>query len=52
MSYQKFGNKPTIVDGIKFSSRLESERFTQLKLLEQAGEICGLMLQVEFQILK
>lgn len=52
MSYQKFGNKPTIVNGIKFASRLESERFQQLRLLEQAGEISGLMLQVEFQILK
>ena len=52
MSYQKFGNKPTIVNGIKFQSRLEAERFQQLRLLEQAGEISGLMLQVEFQILR
>lgn len=52
MSYQKFGNKPTVVNGIKFQSKLESDRYTQLRLLEQAGEISGLMLQVEFQILK
>ena len=48
----KYNAKKTTVDGITFDSRLEAERFQQLKLLERAGEITGLMLQVEFQILK
>ena len=52
MSYQKFGNKPTIVDGIKFSSHLEATRYQQLMLLEKAGEISCLQLQPEFQIAK
>ena len=50
MNYRKFGNEPTIVNGIKFSSRLESERYKQLKLLRDAGYICDLCLQFEFQI--
>ena len=52
MSYRKYGNDPTIVNGIKFSSHLEAERYQQLMLLERAGEISGLQLQVEFQIFK
>ena len=46
----KYGAQKTVVDGIKFSSRLEAERFQQLKLLEQAGEISDLHLQHELQI--
>lgn len=52
MSYQKFGNKPVVVNGIRFQSRLESERYQQLMLLERAGEISGLVLQPEYQILQ
>ena len=52
MSYQKYRAKKTEVNGILFDSKLEAERFQQLLLLEKAGEISGLMLQVEFQILK
>ena len=50
--YQKFGAEKTEVNGIKFASRLESERYKQLKLLESAGAISDLKLQVEFQIFK
>lgn len=52
MSYQKYGNKSIVVNGIKFQSKLESDRYQQLKLLERAGEISNLQLQVEFQIYK
>jgi len=48
----KYHSKKTEVNGIVFDSKLESDRFQQLLLLEQAGEISGLQLQVEFQILK
>ena len=46
----KYHTQKTVVDGITFASRLESERFQQLRLLEKAGEISHLKLQVEFQI--
>ena len=52
MNYQKFGNKPSVVNGIKFQSRLEADRYQQLLLLVKAGEICDLTLQMEFQIFK
>ena len=48
----KYGAKKTTIDGITFASRLEADRYVQLKLLEKADEITGLQLQVEFQILK
>jgi len=48
----KYGAKKTTVDGITFDSKLEAERFQQLRLLEKAGEITGLVLQPEFQILQ
>lgn len=50
MSYQKYKSKQTIVDGIKFQSKLESERYQQLKFLLRADEIADLKLQPEFQI--
>jgi hypothetical protein len=43
---QKFGNKITEVDGIKFRSKGESERYLELKLLQAAGQIQLLKLQV------
>jgi len=47
----KFGAKPTVVDGIKFSSKLEAKRFGELKLLERAGEITDLRLQVKIALI-
>lgn len=46
----KYHAQKTTVDGITFDSRLEGERFQQLRLLEKAGEIWQLRLQVELQI--
>ena len=37
-----------IVDGIKFQSRLEARRYTQLKQMEQEGVIRNLVLQPKF----
>lgn len=42
----KYGNTKVIVDGIKFDSKRESRRYLDLKLLERAGEIENLQLQV------
>lgn len=41
----KYRAKPTTVDGIRFHSRRESERYRELKLLEKAGEIQDLLCQ-------
>ncbi len=38
------------IDGIIFQSAWEGRRYGQLKLLERAGEISALQLQVEFRI--
>ena len=46
----KYNAKKVTIDGITFASQLEGERYKQLKLLQQAGEIEGLSLQDEFQI--
>ena len=47
----KYRNKKTIVDGITFDSKLEARRYTELKLLERAGEISDLRLQVKYTLL-
>lgn len=46
----KYRNVITIVDGIKFHSGMESERYGELKLLLQAGIIYNLVLQPKFEI--
>jgi len=46
----KYHSKQTIVNGIKFPSILEADRYSQLLLLLRAGEISNLKLQVEFVI--
>ncbi len=51
MSYRKYGNRKTVVDGIKFDSKAEAERYKELKLLEKAGLIKNLILQPEFLLL-
>lgn len=48
MKYNKYGNIKTVIDGIKFDSKRESERYLELKLLEKAGEISDLKLQPRF----
>lgn len=47
----KYRSIPTVVDGIRFSSRFESERYGELKLLEKAGRIEGLRTQVRYELL-
>ena len=41
----------TIVDGIKFDSKKEARRYSQLKLLEKAGAITDLKLQPRFDLI-
>lgn len=46
----KYRNKKIVIDGIEFDSRLEANRYCQLKILERAREIKDLRRQVEFII--
>lgn len=48
--YRKYHNKKIIIDGIKFDSKLEAERYGQLKMMERAGVITGLELQPCFEL--
>lgn len=46
----KYGAVKTIVDGFPFASKKEASRYGELKLLEKAGEIRGLVLQPAFEL--
>lgn len=50
-SRAKYGNRKVVVDGITFDSKKEAQRYTELKLLEKAGNITGLQLQREFELI-
>lgn len=50
VSYNKYGNKKTIVDGIVFDSKKEANRFSELKLLLRAGKIKELRMQVAYEL--
>jgi hypothetical protein len=47
---QKYRNRITTVDGIKFHSKKEAERYCDLKILERKGVIKFLTLQPKFDI--
>lgn len=47
----KYGARKTVIDGITFASKKEANRYCELKLLERAGEICCLRLQVPFELI-
>jgi len=49
-SRSKYGNKKTVVDGIKFDSKWESQRYLYLKSLEKADRVRNLELQPKFII--
>jgi hypothetical protein len=44
----KYFSRKTTIDGIVFDSKKEGRRYSELKLLERAGEISDLILQPEF----
>ena len=48
MSYRKYNARKTVVDGITFDSKKEAQRYSELKLMEKAGEIFYLELQPRF----
>jgi poly(A) polymerase Pap1 len=47
----KYGNQKTVVDGITFDSRKEASRWQELRLLEKAGEITGLVRQQKIELI-
>ncbi len=47
----KYHAKNTVVDGITFDSVKESRRYQELKMLEKAGQISDLRMQVEFVLI-
>lgn len=47
----KFGAVKKTIDGIKFDSTRESKRYEELKLLERAGKIKDLRLQVRYDLI-
>lgn len=51
MGKSKYGSRKVTVDGITFDSKKEAVRYQQLKLLERAGEISELRLQVKYVLI-
>ena len=47
----KYNAKKTVLDGITFASKKESKRYQELRLLERAGEIQDLRLQVPYELI-
>jgi hypothetical protein len=46
----KFNAKPQVVDGIRFDSTAEANRYLDLKLLERAGEIRNLKVHPSWEM--
>jgi len=46
----KYNAQKVVYDGIKFDSKKEGKRYLDLKLLEKAGEISNLRLQVPYAL--
>lgn len=50
-SKSKYKNKPVIVDNIRFASVKEATRYKELTLLQKAGKIENLRLQVPYELI-
>ena len=48
----KYRSRKTVINGITFASKLEAERYQQLRMLQRSGDIRDLVLQPEFQIFR
>lgn len=47
----KYNAVKTIIDGIKFDSKAEARRYSELKLLERSGLISKLKLQPRYNLM-
>lgn len=50
-NWTKYNNKKITVDGQKFDSKKEASRYRDLRLLEKAGAIHDLRMQVKFTLI-
>lgn len=48
----KYNNGKTVIDGIKFDSKKEANRYMELKLMQRGGLISNLELQPKFTLLE
>lgn len=48
---RKYGNRKVIRDGIEFDSIKECQRYCELKLMQRAGVISDLQMQVPFELI-
>jgi len=48
--WNKYGARRTVIDGHNFASKKEAKRYSELKILQDAGEISGLKLQPRFKL--
>lgn len=51
MGRNKYGAVKTMLDGIEFDSQREAQRYWELKMLQKAGEISDLRMQVRFELI-
>lgn len=51
MYRRKYHNTKTQINGQKFDSRKEAQRFVELQMLEKQGLIQGLKTQVKFELI-
>jgi hypothetical protein len=47
--YGKYNAKPTVIDGHRFPSQREANRYCELRLLARAGELRNLRLQPRYE---
>lgn len=50
-NYRKLNNQSITIDGIKFDSKKEGKRYSELKLLLRSGQISELELQKRFELI-
>lgn len=50
MPVSKYRAIPTLVDGIRFASKAEAARYSELKLLQQAGQVRWFIRQPSFDL--
>lgn len=46
----KYGNKPTTVDGIRFDSKKEARYYEELKIRREVGEVAYFLMQVPIRL--
>lgn len=46
----RYRSSPVTTDGIRFASRIEERRYTELRLMERAGEIFDLACHPKFEV--